>query len=50
MIFSPAAIDDANHRIRALIWNEPVGADELEGLNNILRMLQYHKRMNDNAR
>ena len=47
MIFSPAAIDDANRRIRQLIWNEPLPPDELEGVNNILRMIKYHENMNN---
>ena len=47
MIFSPAAIDDAGHRIRQLIWNEPLSPDELSGLNNILRMLKHHENMNN---
>jgi hypothetical protein len=49
MIFSPKAIDEIRPRIQALIWEGPLRPDELEGLNNILRMLKYHENMN-NAR
>lgn len=49
MIFSPATIDDVGHRIRRIIWNEPLAPDALEGLNQILIMLKKHETMNNNS-
>ena len=49
MIFSPAAIAEIRPRLYALIWGEPLPPGDLEGLNNILRMLKSHENMN-NAR